>query len=229
MNIFLFVFGAGVLFKKDPAPVEILNDLDKELITMYRVVKHHPEEFHKQFKYVLYSRDEFGRLLKVNPETLTDVQRAVRYYYLQRSAFGGKVVGQTFGTAATRPPRMNLFDLEQTLTNAWQRLVSVTIERLDFRALLPRYDRTETFFFLDPPYWKIPGYHHDFVEQDFRDLAAALAVLKGRFLMTINDTPEIREIFGGFKIEEVSIKYSMSKEAVSRGKTRTELMISNLD
>ena len=53
-------------------------DLDRELVTLYRVIKHHPEEFHKQFKYVLFARDEFNRYLKVDPETLTDVQRAVR-------------------------------------------------------------------------------------------------------------------------------------------------------
>jgi len=224
----VFAGGAGVLFKKDPSFVEILNDLDKELITLYRVVKHHPEEFHKQFKYVLYARDEFSRLLKTNPETLTDVQRAVRYYYLQRSAFGGKVVGQTFGTATTNPPRMNLFELEQTITAAWQRLARVTVECLSFRDLIPRYDRPATFFFMDPPYWKIPGYRHDFVEQDFLDLAEILGKVKGKFLMTINDTPEIREIFGGFQIEEVTLKYSMSKETTARGKTRTELFISNL-
>lgn len=223
----VFSGGAGVLFKKAPSAVEILNDLDKELITFYRVIKHHPEEFHRQFKFVLFSRDEFKRFQKVDPETLTDVQRAVRYYYLQRAAFGGKVVGQTFGTAATRPPRLNLFRLEETIADAWQRLAQVTIECLDFRDLIPRYDRPTSFFFLDPPYWNIPGYRHDFVEKDFWDLAEVLRGVKGRFLMTINDTPEVREIFKAFRIEEVEIKYSMSREAVSRSEVNTELIISN--
>jgi len=221
----VFAGGAGVFFKKEPSPVEVINDLDKELVTFYRVVKHHPEEFHRQFKFVLCARDEFNRYLQVNPETLTDIQRAVRYYYLQRLAFGGKVTGQTFGTAVIRSPRINLFNLENTITEAWRRLVGVTIECLDFRKLIPRYDRPETFFYLDPPYWQIPGYRHDFCNQDFIDLAAVLALIKGKFLMSINDTPEIRDIFKEFVVEEVVIRYSLSTKA--REKERIELLISN--
>lgn len=100
----VFAGGAGILFRKEPSKVEILNDLDLELVTLYRVVKHHPEEFHRQFKWTLFARDEFNRQKNVDPTTLTDVQRAVRFFYLQRAAFGGKVVGQTFGTATERPP-----------------------------------------------------------------------------------------------------------------------------
>jgi len=149
------------------------------------------------------------------------------YYYLQRAAFGGKVTGQTFGTSATAPPRLNLFGLEQSITSAWQRLAQVTIECLDFRKLLPKYDRKATFFFMDPPYWNIPGYRHDFETQDFIDLAEILVTLKGRFLMTINDTPEIREIFDRFTIEETTLKYSMSHQAKARAQSRTELLIMN--
>jgi DNA adenine methylase len=223
----VFAGSAGVLFAKEPSRAEVLNDLDKELVTFYRVVKHHPEEFHRQFKYCLIARDEFERLKKVAPETLTDIQRACRYFYLQKNAFGGSVVKQHFGTATSSPPKMNLFNLEETLTAAWQRLASVTIECLDFRTLIQRYDRQHTFFFMDPPCWKLPGYRHDFVEQDFLDLADLLGRLQGKFLMTINDTPEVREIFGRFRIEEVQLKYSMANSTCSRAKQRTELMISN--
>jgi DNA adenine methylase len=223
----VFAGGAGVLFKKEPSQAEVLNDLDGELVTFYRVIKHHPLEFHRQFEYCLVARDEFGRLLKVNPDTLTDIQRACRYFYLQKNAFGGKVTGQTFGTATTGPPRFNLFRLEQSIQGAWLRLAQVTIERLDFRELIPRYDRDHTFYFLDPPYWQIPGYRHDFEEQDFIDLADLLYNVKGKFLMTINDRPEVRRIFGAFNVETVQLKYSMSKVAKSRAENKTELLISN--
>jgi len=101
------------------------------------------------------------------------------------------------------------------------------IECKDFRDLIPRYDRPHSFFFLDPPYWNIPGYKYDFAEQDFLDLVEILRQLKGKFLMTINDTPEIREIFKGFVIEETTLKYSCCSSAKSRAKIRSELLISN--
>ncbi|MDD2468290.1 MAG: hypothetical protein PHI97_30285 [Desulfobulbus sp.] len=65
------------------------------------------------------------------------------------------------------------------------------------------------------------------MQQDFYDLTEVLAGIKGRFLMTINDTPEIREIFERFTIEEFELKYSMSKKEGSRSQVRTELLIGN--
>jgi DNA adenine methylase len=223
----VFAGGASVFFGKDPSTTEVINDLDKDLVTLYRTVKHHPEELYRQFKFSLVARSEFEREKAVNPETLTDIQRAARYLYLQKSAFGGHITGQTFGTTTTGKPRLNLLTIETTIENAWQRLAQVQIECKDFRDLIPRYDRPHTFFFMDPPYWCIPGYKYDFEEKDFIDLANILQNIKGKFLMTINDTPEVRSIFGQFNIQETTLKYSMSTKAKSRAKTRTELLISN--
>ena len=226
----VFAGGASVFFAKDPSPTEIINDLDKDLTTLYRAVKHHPEELYRQFKFSLVSRAEFEREKEVNPETLTDIQRAARYLYLQKSAFGGHITGQTFGTCTTGKPRLNLLSLESTLEDAWRRLMHVVIECKDFRDLIPRYDRPHSFFFLDPPYWNIPGYKYDFSRRDFLDLKDILQKIEGKFLMTLNDTPEIREIFSGFVIEEATLKYSCCRPASgSRGKVRIELLIMNYD
>ena len=223
----VFAGAANVFFAKEAKGTEVINDLDRDLVTLYRTVKHHPEELHRQFKYVLVSRDEFTRLMQVNPDTLTDIQRAARYLYLQRMTFGGWCHPQRLGISTTGSPRLNLFTLQRLLEDAWIRLGHVMIECLDFRQLIPRYDREHTLFFLDPPYWKYSCYKHNFVEQDFVDLAEVLANIKGRFLMTINDTPEVREIFDRFTVEEVELKYSMSKKEGSRSQVRTELLIGN--
>ncbi len=137
------------------------------------------------------------------------------------------LTGQTFGISTVGKPRLNLLSLESTIGDAWKRLVHVVIECKDFRDLIPRYDRPHSFFFLDPPYWCIPGYKYDFVEQDFLDLRGLLQAIKGKFLMTINDTPEVLEIFDCFMIVETTLKYSMSAAPGSRAKVHTELLISN--
>jgi DNA adenine methylase len=223
----VFAGGASVFFAKEPSKAEVINDLDRDLVTLYRAIKHHPEELYRQYKFSLVSRVEFERQQAENPETLTDIQRAARYLYLQKNAFGGHITGRTFGTSTTGKPRLNLLTLESTIEEAWKRLINVVIECKDFRDLIPRYDRPHTFFFLDPPYWDIPGYQYDFQEKDFNDLREQLQNLQGKFLMTINETPEIREIFEGFRIEEVNLKYSCARASESRGKSRTELLISN--
>lgn len=223
----VFAGGAAVFFNKEPSKAGVINDLDRDLVTLYRVIKHHPEELYKQFKFSLTSRAEFDRKKKVDPDTLTDVQRAARYLYLQKSAFGGHITGRTFGTSTTGPPRFNLLTMESTLEWAWERLIQTVIECKDFRDLIPRYDRKHTLFFLDPPYYNIPGYNHDFEDQDFLDLRELLEGIKGRFLMTINDTRKTRQIFKQFHIEQVSLKYSTCITKKSRSKKRTELLISN--
>lgn len=223
----VFAGGASVFFAKEPSEAEVLNDLDKDLVTLYRVIKHHPEELYRQYKYSLVSRSEFDREQQVNPDALTDVQRAARYLFLQKCAFGGHITGQTFGVSTTGKPRFNLLTLESTIEKAWQRLINVQIECKDFRDLIPRYDRPHSFFFLDPPYWQIPGYKHDFIEQDFVELAEILRNINGKFLMTLNDTEKTRSIFGEFHVIETNLKYSCCLSAAARDKMRSELLISN--
>lgn len=102
----VFAGGAALYFMRPPADVEVINDVNGELINLYRVVKNHLEEFVRQFKYALSSRDVFKWLLQTPPHTLTDIQRAARFFYLQQQAFGGKVEGQTW--APRRPRRQSI-------------------------------------------------------------------------------------------------------------------------
>ena len=107
----VFAGGAAVYFARHPADVEVLNDVNGDLVNLYRVVTHHLEEFVRQFKWALTSRQVFKWLQETRPETLTDIQRAARFFYLQQQSFGGKVSGQTFGTATTAPA-INLLRIE---------------------------------------------------------------------------------------------------------------------
>lgn len=131
-----FAGGAAVFFMKAPSDVEVLNDVNGELVNLYRVVKHHLEEFVRQFKWALSSRQVYEWEQMTAPETLTDIQRAARFYYLQKLAFGGKVDGQTFGTATTSGPRLNLLRLEEDLSQAHLRLQSAYIEHLSWEQVV---------------------------------------------------------------------------------------------
>lgn len=222
-----FSGAAWTFFRKEPSDVEVLNDINKEVVTLYRIVQNHLEEFIKYFKWVLPSRDEFQRLLSVDPNTLTDIQRSVRFYYIQKSSFAGKIAGNpTWGTATTRPPRLNLLRIEEDLSAVHLRLSRVYIENLDYSKLISKYDRSNTFFYLDPPYYGCEDYYGKeiFNRDDFQVLSDQLIGIDGKFLLSLNDTPEIREIFNPFDIQEVSTRYSCSSVAP---KKVTELFISN--
>lgn len=222
--------GAGwVFFRKEPSKYEIINDLDSALITFYRVLQNHPEEFLKQFKWALSSRQWFEDWSRQQDAGgLTDIQKAARYYYLQRHAFGGKVKNRTFGTSADRGPMINLLRIEEELSAVYLRLVGVVIENLTWQNLLKRYDKEFVFFYLDPPYWKAPCYKHNITDlAEYREMALILKRIKGGFILSINDHPDIRNIFEpmDFHIKPVSLRYSINKDQCVDAK---ELLISNV-
>ena len=221
-----FAGGAALFFLKQPAKAEVLNDINGELINLYRVVQHHLEEFVRQFKWALSSRQVFKWLQDTRPETLTDIQRAARFYYLQQLAFGGKVDGQTFGTATTAPPGLNLLRLEEQLSAAHLRLSNVYIERLRWQDVIRRYDREHTLFYLDPPYWETEGYGVDFPWSEYEEMAELLANIKGKAVVSLNDHPAIRQVFSRFHIEATDIKYTVGG---GQGVVRGELLIFSWD
>jgi DNA adenine methylase len=221
----VFAGAAWVFFNKEPSKYETINDLDSDLIIFYRVLQHHLEEFLKQFRWLLSSREWFEDWKRqVEAGGLTDIQRAARYYYLQRHCFAGRVRNRTFGTNQMRLPRINLLRLEEELSTVHLRLARVTIENLPWQEFLSRYDKPHTCFYLDPPYYQAPYYQHNLELADYREMVRLLAHLKATFILSINDHQKIREIFSGFEMVPVSLRYSASKGDWSEAK---ELIIRN--
>ena len=223
-----FVGMGGVFFRRPwRAQAEVINDLSLDVATLFRVLQRHYQALMDMLRWQLTSRAEFERLLAAVPDTLTDLERAARFLYLQRTAFGGKVEGRGFGVSVRNPGRFDVTKLASVLESAHERLSGVVIERLPWPELLARYDRPETLFYLDPPYW---GCETDygvglFARKDFEHLAKRLAHLKGPWLLSLNDVPAVRNIFRGFKLEAVSVTYAISPVPGARG-PRGELIIS---
>lgn len=219
-----FAGAAAIFFMKEPAKVEVINDVNSDLVNLYRVVQHHLEEFVRQFKWALISREIFKWLDDTPVHTLTDIQRAARFYYLQQMTFGAKVTGRTFGTATTTPPKLNLLRLEETLSQAHLRLSRVYVEHLDWQACIEKYDRPHTLFYLDPPYWETAGYGNEFGFEQYERMAELARTVKGKMVISINDHPDIRRAFSGFRMKEVSLRHTVGGR---EGKQAGELIIFN--
>lgn len=222
----VFAGGGWVFFRKELSKFEIINDLDSDLIAFYRVLQNHLEEFLRQFKWLLTSREVFDDWnSQLKGRGLTDIQKAARYYYVQRNCFGGKVKDRSFGVSLEKKPRINLVRMEEELSEVHLRLSHVVIENLSWEEFIKRYDREETFFYLDPPYYKKPCYKHNLNSiDDYVRINDVLKAIKGSFILSINDHPEIRNVFQGFNILPVSLNYSIAKKETIQGK---ELIISN--
>ena len=223
-----FIGMGGIFFRRKLKPKsEVMNDYNREVANLFRILQRHFVAFIDMLKFQLTTRAEFERLLKVNPETLTDLESAARFLYLQRTTFSGNILSRSFGVSTERPARFDVTKLTAILEDVHTRLSSVVIENLHYEEFIPRYDRDYTLFYLDPPYWNCEDYYGKglFSKNDFQNLADLLASLKGNFIMSINDAPEIRDLFNRFSIMNVQTLYTASK---TNTKKVSELLISNV-
>lgn len=207
-----FVGMGGVFLRRDYKPkAEVINDYSRDISNVFRILQRHYVQFMEVLKWQITSRSEFERLVNTNPDTLTDLERAARFLYLQRTSFGGKVTGRNFGVSAQAPARFDITKLGTILEDVHDRLASVVIECMDYKEFIKRYDHKECLFYLDPPYFNCEDdYGKDmFSQSEFEVMAELLKGIKGMFIMSINDTPEIREIFKDFNLSQVGLKYSV--------------------
>lgn len=217
-------FGAGwVYFGKDKSKVEVINDIDKELINLFKMIKYHSPEIERLLEYEFTGRDIFEEYKNYTLEHLTEIHRAVRFLYLINNSFASK--GNNFGYATSKVPNQKIF-LTDYLHKIKERLSNTYVENLSFEKMIEKYDREETLFFADPPYFQTSGYGNEFGEKEHILLRDKLKQLKGKFILTINDHDFIRELYKDFNIEEVKVNYSVSRFLSARGEY-AELIIKN--
>jgi DNA adenine methylase len=219
-----FAGGAQVFFHKEPSKVEVLNDLDGEIVNFYRVCQQHFEELLRYFKFAVVSRTLFDLIKRTNPETLTDIQRAARHLYLLRNCYASLIRNPIYHRNVIQPPSFNLGKLPELIENAHKRLERVQIESESYDKILTRYDRPTTLFYLDPPYWGRKLYRHNFGEADFEKLAGQLKKIRGKFVLSLNDVPEVRKLFRNFHIRGIELHYTSQKAA---GRRYREVVITN--
>jgi DNA adenine methylase len=222
-----FVGMGGIFLRRDQrAPAEVINDLSGDVATLFRILQRHYEAFMDMLRWQLTSRAEFDRLRKQDASSLTDLERAARFLYLQRTAFGGKIRGQNFGVDRRAPGRFDVAKLGPMLEDIHERLAGVSIEQLPYADVIRRYDSAETLFYLDPPYWDCESDYGDgFSKADFEHLADQLGKIRGRFMISINDTPGVREIFGRFRLQEVETTWTIGTAVNGSAKKVGELII----
>lgn len=214
-----FVGMGGVFFRRTQVPrSEVINDASRDVATFFRILQRHFPQFMDTLKFQLTSRAEFERLSQVEPDTLTDLERAARFLYLQALSYGGKVAGRTFGVDPTRSGRFNITILAQRLAEIHERMAGVVVECLDFEPFIRRYDTKGTLFYCDSPYVGTEAYYDAslFQEESLWRLAATLKSIKGRFIATNLDHPKVRDAFRGCDIREVGVTYTVGGQGKAK-------------
>lgn len=254
----VFGGGGWVLFGKVPEQMEVYNDYNSNLTNLFRCVRDQPLEFLKELDFLpLNGREEFEflkrylsreplqnswlsgeleiarhyfsdlefqeleLLLKKN-ETVDDVKKAVAFYKLIRYSYGSGCT--SFGCQP--------FDIRKTFELIWRgslRLRNTVIENKDFEALIHQYDRTDAFFYCDPPYYQTEGHYEvEFKKEDHLRLRDALKSAQGKWLVSYNDCEFIKKLYEGFLMEPVKRSNNLAQRYNS-GEEYEELFISNYD
>ena len=188
--------GAGwVLFGKKTKGMEVYNDVNSNLVNLYRCVKYHPEALQKELEGTLMSRELFFDAIQT-ARGLTDIQRAARFFIAIKESFG-----TTLDSFGVRPK--NMIKAVEFLSVAAERLKNVVIENLDFEHLIHTYDKETALFYMDPPYYQAEKYYPDrFQPEDHIRLKETIDKIKGKTVISYNDCKEIRDLYKGYRIIE---------------------------
>jgi len=229
-TVYAEVFGGGgwVLFGKERSQVEVYSDINTELVNFFRVIQEDWETLAQRFEWALYARDEFERVMKRRDTQRDPVTRAYDFYFRVYSHFGGKYNDSDDWGYTRSKPAFDMSKVKEKFKLAHERLIGVYIENRSFEEVLQRYDSSDTFFYCDPPYLGLSGYLYKFDEADHHRLRELLGSIKGKFLLSINDHPQVREWYAPFFFEEVQTHYTISKQKTRREPAK-ELLISNYE
>ena len=225
---YIEVFGGGgwILFAKPPRnDHEVFNDFNSNISNLYFCVRDKSAELIEKLRFVLNSREDFDRIKHIVSEKaeIGDVQRAAEFYQLIRYSYASSC--DSFGG---KPHSMwsNFPLIEQ----ASRRLQKVIIENKDFEKLISAQDSEVSFFYCDPPYFSTESYYENvgFTASDHERLRNSLKKISGKFLISYNDCPEIRELYSGYEMYSYE-RLNNIRQRFDGGSMFGELLIANYD
>jgi DNA adenine methylase len=212
----------GIIRESKTCTIRGLNDIDGDLVKLFRCVKYHCEELQRELSFIFNSREMFNDFKsQLNSSGLTDIQRAARYFILIKISYGSD--RRSYGCT-----RKNMIKIMNYLPDIQTRLNEVIIENKSFDSLIKTYDGESSLFYLDPPYHGTEKYYDSvFKEEHHILLNTLLKGLKGYFILSYNDDEFIREFYKDFKIDSVSRNNNLTGRYKQSKRKFGELIISN--
>lgn len=230
----VFAGALWVMFYKEPSKLEIINDINDDLINFYKVIQDRDKykELTNKLYFIPKSRLVFNEYdIKIKKKDYKDdVEHALMFYYLLKLCFGGRFdrIKKSFAIPNDGRKNINYDKFPSEFLELHERLKDVYIEKQDYKYILDKYDREDGLFFLDPPYLDTTenNYGVNFTLDEYNNLENILHNLKGKFILTCNNKPELRKLFNDFVLKENEVHYSISGTS-DACKKYSELIITN--
>lgn len=214
-----FAGGLAVLLAKPRSGLEIVNDLNGDLVALYRCAQYHMDELVRELEFMIASRRNLKDYLQ--QPGLTDIQRAARFLARNKTSFAGNMasyaVARTGGGAASTS-RFNLIGLLRDLN---KRMDKVSVENISYERMFDNYDAPTTFFFIDPPYLNAkPQTYRGWTADEMRAFAARVTTLKAAWIVTVDDSPLNRELFADYKFMAVETRNGCLNQKLAHNKVK---------
>jgi DNA adenine methylase len=231
---YIEVFGGGgwVLFNKPKIKTEVYNDINGDLVNLFRVVRDHDLQFERRQHFLLASREEYTAFREAwrTCKPKDDIDRAIMFYYLLKNSFGANV---TSGWGYGRQDRPRYPTCLESLPVIRERLKGVYIENNSFERCIKIWDHPNALFYLDPPYMDTEFYYKKgsgkFDMEEHEKLRDMLKSLKGRFILSYEDHPVIRRLYKGFKVKDLKVVKRSLNNVGEVQKEAMEILIMNCD
>lgn len=196
-----------------------MNDINGDLVALYRNVQYHVDAIVSEIEFSLNARQNLIEFKE--QKGLTEIQRAGRWFVRNKISWGGNC--KSFGCQGARASRRGALE---DILSLHERLDRTVIESVPYQQCLRTYDLKETFFFLDPPYLGAePGAYRGWTLDEMKELRQILDGLKGKWLLTVDDSAGTREVFDGLHFRTVSVVNKLNQLRLGKGAVMRELII----
>jgi DNA adenine methylase len=212
-----FIGAGSIYFYKEPSKKEVINDLDDDIITLLKGFKKYDgNEISKLINYK-WSKKDFEIVKNSNPDD--PYLKFLRLLFLKKTSF--------FGNSEVYTTPRHIHGIRTNYGDKYnERMKKTIITNQDYKKLISKYDSPNTFFYLDPPYEKSTGlYAHDVLP--IKDVYDTLKNIKGKFLISYNDSKEAKELFKNYNIKYIKTTYRLDPSKGGYDKIIKEMLISN--
>lgn len=220
-----FMGGLAVLLAKERSRIEVVNDLNGDLVALYRNAQYHLPALLAEMEWTLNSRKNLFDF--ISQPGLTELQRAARWFVRNKISFGGGMTSFAVGRIGGGGASVSQINAMEQLKKFHERMDKVSVENLPYDRCLKLYDAPTTFFFVDPPYLHArPKNYAGWNEDQMTGLRENLDGLEAGWLLTVDDSPFNRRLFKGCRIEAVQTRNGCVNHAYKPNATFGELIIS---
>ena len=219
-----FFGGGAVLFAKERSSVEVINDINNNLVALYRNLQFHLPAVLGELNWLFASRKNLHDFIA--QPGITELQRAARFLLVNRTSFGGGM--HSFGVAKTKGGGVgiNHQQIGKLLKHANERLEGVVVENISYERVFKNYDSVDTQFFIDPPYENSTnGAYAGWDEKQLGEFRREVGRLKGNWIVTLKDSPLTRELFKGCRLQPVVTSNRAVNRRTHGSQTFGELII----